>query len=179
LAVKAVRLGEHIDRTYPYLSGVTSPIRSHRAASSGATRTTLVFLALFALASTAVVTWWGVVVYNESRNGSSARFQPVDRDQTPSQLPSPASGAPELPDEQPADTVESAGPETGTAGPTEALGGGGKPGESGTASTATVDDARPGQPCQPEGAIGQDRSGGLLRCTSRPAGRQPRWRRTS
>jgi hypothetical protein len=130
-----------------------------------------VFLALFALASTAVVTWWGVAMYNESRNGSSARFHPVDRDQTPSQSPSPASSAPDLPDEQ-ADTVPSAGP-------TEAApGGGGEPAGSRTTSTVIVDDARPGQPCQPEGAVGHDRNGGLLRCTSRPSGRQPRWRRT-
>jgi hypothetical protein len=139
----------------------------------------LVFLALFALASTAVVTWWGVVGYDGSRNGSSARFHPVDHDQPPSPSPWPASGAPEPPDEQPADTVGSVGPETGTAKPTKAApGGGGKPGGSRTTSAVIVDEARPGQPCQPEGATVRDRNGGLLRCTSRRTGRQPRWRRT-
>jgi hypothetical protein len=138
----------------------------------------LAFLVLLALAAATVLSWCGVVAHGTLFVESTARFHAADGGRAASP-PSPVP-EPEPPAEQPADTVASPAPAPGGVRPVEATPPPGTgPTSSATGSAVTATEARPGRPCQPEGGTVRGRNGVLLRCTSPPSDKQPRWHRIS
>jgi hypothetical protein len=139
----------------------------------------LAVLVLLSLAAI-LLTGYGLIAYGASSDGSFARFRMANGGHPPSPSPSSAAAGAELANGQPADTVASPEPVSGGVRPVEVTPGPrGGPSVAGTQTAASGTEAHPGRPCQPEGGTARDRTGALLRCEARPAGRQPRWRRTS
>jgi len=154
---------------------VTSPIRSHRAAGAAIHRSKLLLLAVVAVGSTGLLTWYGT-----SGQSSSAEFE------DPVTVPSDASPRidPTVPDVLSADPTATGSPRPRASGDPD--GGGGSSAaaaaqvpEDSAGGSGTVLDANAGGPCQPEGATGRTRSGVVVRCVTRPGDRQPHWRRVS